>query len=225
MSELINTIFIFFTDKTKKITHKTFLILTVIIGLIFLDNTLSFTFTFNNKNKLEQVEKLNSILKDSTLSKQEIAKLGLLRTNIIEHKTWKDNIYEKLLSLDFKSTEDGNKPIVKNDKHKVSIERNYWLHFISSSWIFTILMIIMPFIGLFSEKNGSISAFIVVILMIEPLFFGMSWLFAKLFSYIPIIDNNPVWNYLLNTLLHLFIFMIIGFLINRNEKKKKLQIT
>lgn len=186
--------------------------------IIFIDNVLSFTFSYNNSNKIDQIEKLNSIVADTTLSSIEIKKLKSLRTNIIEHKTWKDQLYTKLISIDFKS-KDGDIPIVKNDKQELKKERSYWIHFLSSSWIFCIIMVIMPFIGLFDKKSPFLPTFIAIVFLIEPIFYGLSWLFAKGFSFIPVIDNNPNLNYILNAVLHLIIILMIGFIITKTEKK------
>ena len=198
--ELINSIFVFFTDKTKKLTHKTIMILGVIIIIILLDNTLSFSYSL--------------IIKDSTLSSKEKQILKNMRSNIIEHKTWKDNIY----NFNFKLKED-NRVIVKNDIQTDTNERNYLIHFITSSWLFMIIMFIMPFFGLLKKEDSLLSTF-VIILTIELIFFGLSWILAQVFSYIPVINNNPNINYLINSILHLLIFTLVGILINKIEKNR-----
>lgn len=218
MSELINTIFIFFTDKTKKLSHKTIMIFFSLILLIFLDNTFSFSYYYNNASKVEQIEKLNNIVLDSTLTVSEIKQLKILRHNIIKHNTWKDQIYNKIISFDFR-VNDNNKIIVKNDKRNNIKERNYWIHFISSSWFFCIMMLIIPIAAIFDKKNSSLSLIFAIIFIFEPLLYLFSWFFAKLFSFIPIIDNTPYYNYAINGLLHIIILLILGFFINKYAKK------
>lgn len=189
-----------------------------LIVLIIIDNTLSFTYNYNNSRKIEQIEKLNVVVTDTTLSSVEIMELKNLRNNIINHKTWKDQIYNKLIAIDFKS-KDTNTIVIKNDTKLPKKERNYWIHFVSSSWLFVIVMLITPFIGLFDKKTSFSSSMIAVVFII-PIFYGLSWIFAKTFSFIPIINNNPNINYIINSALHLLIFLFIGFIIKKNEKKK-----
>lgn len=200
------------------------MILFSLLIIIIIDNTLSFTYSYNNSSKIEQIEKLNSIVSHTTLSNTEIYNLKTLRTNIINHKTWKDQLYNKIIAIDFKS-KDGNNPVVKDDKPQPKVERNYWIHFVTSSWLFTFIMIIIPFIGLFDKKTPFLSTFIAVVFLIEPIFYGLSWLFAKGFSFIPVIDNNPNINYVINAILHLIIFLLIGLIIKKFEKKKRPQLT
>lgn len=217
--ELINSIFVFFTDKTKKFSYKTIIILFSLILLVIIDNTLSFTYSYNASNKIEQIQKLNSIVSDTTLTSSEIDDLKDLRNDILNHKTWKDQLYNKIAEIDFKS-KDGNKPVVKSDIPKTVNERNYWYHFISSSWILFLLMVIVPFVGLFDKKTSFISTIMALIFFITPIFYGLSWVFAKLFSFIPVIDNNPNINYLVNAILHLLTFLLIGFFAKKFDKKK-----
>lgn len=194
------------------------MILFSLIILVIIDNTLSFTYNYNNSRKIEQIEKLNIVVIDTTLSNVEVNDLKKLRTNIINHKTWKDQIYNKLIAIDFRS-KDTNTTVVKNDTDLPKKERNYWIHFVSSSWLFVIVMIITPFIGLFDKKT-SFSSSLIAIIFIIPIFYGLSWIFAKAFSFIPVIDNSPSINYILNSILHLLIFLFIGYIIKKTEKKK-----
>lgn len=217
--ELINSIFVYFTDKTKKFSHKTVIILFSLMLLVVVDNTLSFTYNYNTTNKIDQIQKLNMIVSDTTLANSEIDDLKVLRNDILNHKTWKDQLYNKIVAIDFKS-KDGNKPVVKSDIPKMVNERNYWYHFISSSWILFIIMVIIPFVGIFDKKTSFGSTIMALIFFIAPIFYGFSWLFAKLFSFIPVISNNPNINYIVNAILHLLSFLLIGFLAKKFDKKK-----
>lgn len=218
--ELVNSIFNFFTDRTKKFSHKTITIFIVVVLLIVIDNSLSFTYHYNNTRKIEEIEKLNFIVIDSTLLKEEVLQLKELRSNIINHKTWKDRIYDKIITIDFKTKDNNDVSIVKNDASKATSERDYWIHFISSSWILIILMIIMPLTIFFDKSSFSLTSFLSIIFVVEPFFYGLSWTFAKAFSLIPIINNNPIYNYVLNSIIHLLVFLLIGFMSNKNKKIK-----
>ncbi|MCA4809618.1 hypothetical protein IF128_07670 [Empedobacter stercoris] len=209
----------YFTDSKNKLSHKAIMIILTVILVIFIDNTLSFTYSYNINNKIEHVEKLNSIIKDTSLSKKEKAILKELRNNVLNHQTLKDIAYDKYTSLDFKSKEVVQKPIVKNEKKSKLKERNYWIHFISSSWLIIISMLVVPFVGY--TKNSSFFYYIfIIIIFVEPILYFISWTFAKTFSLIPIILDNPTLNYILNAILHLLVFLTLGFIINKFNKKK-----
>ena len=223
--EFLNSIFNFFTDKTKKFTHKTLLVFASIFGLIFIDNILGFTFFYNNEKKLEQIELTNKILTDSTLNNNEKQKLIKLRTNLIEHTNIKEISWSYLSKIEFKNDEKLTKTSSKKVEEKIKTqnqiqERNYFWHFVSSGWFFLIIMVLLPIVGITNSKDSATVNFITTIVVI-PIFLGISWVFAKIFSFIPIIYSNPINNYLLNGFLCLGIVLISGFLINKNEKNKK----
>lgn len=210
--DLLNSFFQFITDKTQGLSHKAILIISVIILIFLIDNTLSITYYSNNTKKIDQIAKLNEVIKDTSLTNRQRTILFQLREDIINRKTWKDKLWDFVSSIDFKDK--GNSSEISNSTNDRS---NFW-HFISSAWIFIFLMIIFPFVGLLDKKT-TLGTTLSILLIIEPLFYGMGWLFAKLFSYIPIISNNPVYNYLLNSILSFILIFIIGFAINSKKKK------
>jgi len=212
--ELLNSIFHFFTDKTKGLSHKAILILTSIILVVIIDNTLSFSYYYNTQNKIEQINGLNKILSDSTLSKLEKEKLKSLRNNLIVRSTWKDKTWKLISEIEFKNekNENSEKPIKKEPE----IKRSYFWHFVSSGWIFILIALIMPFIGL-RDKNTSLASAIGILLLIIPIFLGIAWVYAKVFSFIPIIFGNPIYNYILNAVVSFLSLMILGLF--QNKKK------
>lgn len=224
--ELLNSIFHFFTDKTKKLPHKVILFLLAIVLIAIFDNFLSFTYSYNNGKKIEQIDGINKILNDTSLTKYEKNKLMLLRNNIINHNTWKDKAYDFLTSIEFKNDERINnkkksinsKPIKKQTEAKPSKQkkRDYFRHFISSSWLFIFLMIVFPFIGFFDKKTPFIQA-VGIIIIVEPIFYGICWIYAKMFSFIPIIFNEPTYNYILNAILCLLSVLLFSLLDNKNK--------
>lgn len=214
--ELINSILHFLTDKTKKLPHKVILCLVALIFIVVIDNFLSFTFSYNNSNKIEQIQGINKILSDTTLTKYEKEKLLTLRQNIVNHNTWKDKAYNFLNNFKFNEKIEGEKkitiPEIKTDDKTKAIERDYYWHFVSSSWIFIFLMVILPFI-MFFDKQSSFWQVVGIIIIVEPILYCICWLYGKVFSYIPVIDENPLYNYILNALLcfaSLFVFQLFN---------------
>lgn len=218
--ELVNSIFHFFTDKTKKLPYKLILLLSTLVLIALLDNFLSFSYSYNNNNKIAQIEGINNILNDTSITKYEREKLLVLRKDILNRSTWKDKSYDVLTSIEFKNDKKSNVnvPEIKGTKNssQVSkekpkfIERDYWWHFISSSWLFIILMFVIPVIS-FLDKETIFWQTIGVIIILEPLLYGICWIYAKVFSIIPIIYNNPFYNYFLNATLCLLSILLFSF--------------
>jgi hypothetical protein len=227
--DLFDSIFKFFTDSNKKFSHKTILVLFSIFIIIVLDNVLSFSYYYNNEKKISQIESINNIVKDSSITIKEKNSLIFLRNNIISHKTWKDNIWDFFTTIEFKDDLKSSTEVNNSSKKDIEIKkinntvRNYYIHFITSSWIFLLVILIFSIVG-FSDKNTSfLTALMIILFFITPFSLFLGWIFAKIFSFIPIIQNNPIYNYILNFVLSFVIILIFGFLINRIKKKDNIK--
>ena len=215
--ELLNSIFHFFTDKTKGLSYKATLILTTIVLIILIDNTLSFSYYYNTQRKIEQIDGLNKILSDTTLTDLEKDKLQNLRHNLIRRTTWKDRAWKLISEIKFKSENEEN--LKEPPKSQKEITRSYFWHYISSGWLFLLLALMMPFIGL-KDKNTSLGTTLGILVIVEPIFLGIAWIYAKVFSFIPIIFGDPIYNYILNALMCLFSVVMFA-LIGKLQNKKK----
>ena len=207
--DFLNSIFHFFTDKTRGLSSKAITTIIVVALIILIDNTLSFSYYYNTENKIEQVLSVNKLLTDTTLTKTENKKLLNIRKDIIDRKTWKDKTWDFVSNMDFRSENSlTENPTEKEIEIPIS-ERSYLWHFISSSWLIVILMIAFPFVGILDKKTPFGQA-IGILIILEPFLYGMAWISAKLFSFIPIILNNPTLNYILNAILCLGVFALFG---------------
>jgi hypothetical protein len=187
--------------------------------VVLIDNTLSFSYYYNTGNKIEQVLSINQVLADSSLKNNDKQNLITLREQIINRKTWIEKFWGIIPNINFKKSNlINNADNLKEDKVEAR-DRYYIWHFISSSWVVLIVIIVIPFVGIFDKKTPLLHA-IGTLIILEPLLFGIAWLFAKVFSYIPVLFNNYIYNYLLNAILCLVVFLVIGWL-NRNNVKNK----
>lgn len=205
--EVINSLFNLFTDKTKALSFKAIISFFVLVLIIFIDNTLSFSYYYNTQNKIEQIGKLNKMIADDALDVDEKTELVNLRRQIIERRTWKDKTWDFITKIEFKS----NQGIVVNNgeiNSDLGLERSYLIHFITSSWTWLILMIVV-FVMAFVGKYISILERLFTVLFFELILSGCAFIFTKAFSYIPIIFGSPTYNYVLNALLCLGI--VVGF--------------
>jgi hypothetical protein len=203
----------FLTDKTRNLSSKALFIVFGVILLVFLDNTFSFSYYYNTSQKITQINEINKGIKDSTFSVLEKKKLIKLRTDIIEHKTLKDKAYDYLTNLNFEISEEESTKTIESVK--LEAKRNSKIHFITSSWwiilSFGIFAIAIPFILLTQRKDvfNTLLGFI----FIEGFAYLIALLLSKVFSFIPLIDNNPIYNYILNVVLSgiiLFVLVLVG---------------
>ena len=213
--DLLNSLFQFFTDKTKGLSHKAMLVILSVALLVLLDNTFSFSYYFNTKSKIEQVSGINEILSDTTLSNQERSELEKFRHNIIFRSTWKDQAWKFASQIEFNSFANDTTAI----KEKASTqERSYFWHFVSSGWVFIVFMIVMPFVA-FTNKTTKLSSAIGMLIILEPMFYLMAWIFAKILSFIPLLFHDPFYNYVFNFFLSFSIVLILSFTSNKKKEK------
>lgn len=236
MDNIFTNIFEFVVNKTHNGYHKALFFLSAIIILVVLDNTLNFTSSYNNIRRYEQMQAINSIISDTTLSISDRKILKQYRSSILIHKTWKDKTYQFFNSIDFNFSKQNNDVIPSNnvpiedprypevkpvEKEKVgNNQRNYWLHFVTSSWTIVLCMLFLPFIPFFT-KQADIKGAILVIPIFELFFYILAWTFAKLLSFIPIVLNNVNYNYALNFLTHIAIIFVLGYITNKYQKRRK----
>lgn len=226
--DVFSTFLNFFVNKSNKLTHKAIVLLSSIIIIAILDNTLSFSTSYTNIRKYEQIQAINSILSDTTLSKSEKTILKQKRFYTLNYKTWKDKTYQFLQTIDFNfSKPNGNIPVgdpthpeVKPVEKEINIQRNYWIHYVTSSWTVVICMIGFPILIFFTEK-GDIKGLILGLPFFELFFYVIGWIFAKALSFIPIIQNNVNYNYALNVVIHTAIIIVLGSIAGRYQKRKK----
>ncbi|WP_417238631.1 hypothetical protein [Bizionia sp.] len=200
----------FLTDKTRNLSSKAVFIVFALLLLVFLDNTFSFSYYYNTSQKVTQIRQISEGLKDRTLSKSEKKKLLKLRTDILEHKTLKDITYDYLTNLNFETSDQIPTEIIETES-----KRNSTIHLLTSAWWILIPLgivgIALPFALLIERKDIFTTLFGFVFL--GGFGYLISLLLSKALSFIPLINNNPIYNYVLNFILSgilLFFFIIIG---------------
>lgn len=208
----------FLTDKTRNLSSKALFVVFIMLLLIFLDNTFSFSYYYNTSQKIVQIKGINEILEDTTLSETEKNKLLEFKSEIFEHKTFKDIIYDYLTNLNFEITESKSIETIKSNSEK---KRNTTIHLLTSAWWILIplciLLVVLPFVLLIERKDTleTILGFV----LICGFGYVISLLLSKALSFIPLMNNEPIYNYVLNFIVSgiLLIFIII---IGKNKNEK-----
>ncbi|MFA0960514.1 hypothetical protein AB9P05_01780 [Roseivirga sp. BDSF3-8] len=114
-------IFKSFFDPKIKFSHRAGVAIILIFIAALINDVLSFTFYYRNSYKIEQVEKLNKIIADTTLSSSTKKNMVALREEIIEHTPLSIQLRDKLFSISFKEDTISN----ERDTLQAYIRENY----------------------------------------------------------------------------------------------------
>ena len=219
ISEFAFKIYKDITDSEKSFIRKFYIYFLIACSLYVADNLIGFSYYQSVSSKLEKTKEINLILKDSSiLSKDELTKLKLLRSDIINRRTLKDNIYFFFSNISFKSSK---KPITaKPIETKPIIERDLDIHFLTSSSFVLLIMLIMFFAGL-ADKKAPFLQRISVVFFVELILYPFTYLFSKILFLIPIIYETPLINYILNIILSFLIPTLLFYIPSKIGKKNK----
>lgn len=201
--EILTKILEHLTDQTKKVSTKVVLAISTIFILLICDNIFNFSTNFNNQYKIEQIDRLNNIVIDTTLSKSEMNRLLQIRNSIIEHRTLKEKVYNFLSTIKI-----DNYNLNKIYFGSTNISVAYILHFVSSSWVFLFLIVGFPFVA-FKDENILKWKTLLILIFVQIALFFLSWCFAKAFSYLQFFEYSFL-NYILNALIHGTLFYIFA---------------
>lgn len=236
ISGLLKFILDIFTIKGINIFHKIMLILFIfvisILTLLFIDNTFYFSKHIYNKNKLENIEKIYSLLENESISFEDKKYLNELKENIINKSKITDNI-EILFT---KIIDNITKNMLYKHREYSNENINIILYVISYSWgiMFLSLIIIILLFYLLRKKELSLIGFLSSISL--TVFFSLLLIAGSyvIFEYIKYNTIIYKWNmnaYLKNFILSLIIYFIVSIIfvimcvaIDDNEKKNKKEI-
>lgn len=229
MVEIYTHIIKIITDSTQRWTKRSAAVIVILFTLWLLNDTFDFVNSFRTNNRLQQLETIGQLLKDTTLTKEQADILITERQRIFGHRTVVDNVYSFLdslpnpISLIKRSTTQKpdttivtSKKSLNNDDSVPMPTKNYWLNFISSNAFLLVVLLFVPF-NIKFQKTG-----LWVIMVANAFVFGVLFLLctfiAYLFDLIPVIAGMPWVNYILNFSVQLFFWMIIGFALSKKAK-------
>ncbi|MCK8143318.1 hypothetical protein MW871_15925 [Flavobacterium sp. I-SCBP12n] len=226
MIEEIKNIVELFLDKSKHWTLRAGVFISIIGVLFILDFSLDLSYNYYVNSKLENLEKIQILKKDYSKDTLKLKKILFLENKIINKKHYSEFIFPDLSlpSFDFsyltKSTPKINdkKPtktiIVKSTIKKVNLRSYYWMLF-SSNFLLVIVFVVMLFMPLYGKEQRtlkSISGWFAGLVSLSVMMFIITWVAFK----IPLIGNNPIYNYILNAVIHIIFLIIVAK--NNNNK-------
>jgi fatty acid desaturase len=144
-----------------------------------------------------------------------------MERKVFYKKHYSDDL-SRLFLKDFIKSEtseikDQNKPTNKktDNYYEKPIRSIYWMTF-TSNYLFVIILPFLIFLPLYNKdgrKASNLAGWFASLIMIGIFGAITTWIAYK----IPIIWNNPIWNYVLNFLIHTIFWILI---IKGNEKNK-----
>jgi hypothetical protein len=224
---MIDKAWSYFMESDHKFSKKFLHTLIIIILLLCIDYFFRFSDSYIAEKKIEQIGKIQEIMKQDSLSAEPKRELLKLQTQVIKRQGFWE-LSSDLMSFIHSTISSPNaiktrpinaKPIkdsvLTKDMPPIQVlgsqsfdSKNYkrsvtW-HVITSCWMLIILMLAMPFV-LFQKDENKISfgAFIANVLLLILLI----TLYSFLLALIPVYEN-PLLNYLINFLSMPFFLLI-----------------
>lgn len=194
----------FFVDGQHAITKRLGVGL-IIMGLAFvIDDQVGITYFYATDKKIEQAQRLTTILSSDSIDIATRNQLKVLQLSILKRQGFISQSWGFIKSaINFRTTQTTNATPISI----IDVRLNVFLHVLSSSWLLLIITAV-GFVGLLLQKRvgGYEIAGIVLLLLVIV---AMVTLFALAFSFIPVIFGNPSWNYILNAILHFLLMTLV----------------
>ncbi|ACN83613.1 hypothetical protein [Brachyspira hyodysenteriae] len=215
MDKLTDIIVSFMTASNLKPFHKIviilFIVLVSIFALLILDSTFYFSKYIKNRNKLENLEKIDSLLKNDNIGYDDKKYLIELKKSIINDYNLIDDIYVTLNEI-------SNKFFNSNKKS----DNNIIFSFLSHSWyiiILDIIVIIASIAQLYNKEVsifGALSVTLFFITISVPMIFGMNAI-TELIN----LDFDIYIKNIILSIIFLIFIIILMFIYNKDLDKQK----
>ena len=213
MIEGIKNIIELFLDKSKHWTLRTGVFISIIGLLFILDFTFDLSYNYFINNKLDNLEKIQNIKKGYSADTLKLKKIAVFEYQILNKKHYTESLFFSFNSLKNSITPNiidqnpTNKTTPKTVTNKPNI-RSYFFMLLSSNFLFLIVFTILIFSPLFDKELKSLkslSSWFASLISFTAIIFTTTWLSFK----IPLIFNEPLYNYGLNFILHILLIVII----------------
>lgn len=215
----IDHITYFLFDENRRLSSKAAVVVFIVLAIFLIDNILGFSYYFSSEKKIEQVQRLTTIIKDATSDSTTKAFAIELRSEIID----RENVVTQSLSffrnIKWKSSKKHLANIPKNPvkTNESIIKNNFWFHFTAGGLYYLLAVLMIP-IMIFTDKTTSFSQRLATGILTAVLFYGFGLLFYWICNLIPQISKSTwIWNYILNLIIQI---IVIGLLVAAGQKKK-----
>lgn len=213
MIEGLKNIIELFLDKSKHWTLRTGVFISIIGLLFILDFTFDLSYNYFINNKLENIEKIQIIKKGYSNDTLKLKKITSIEYQIINKKHYSESLFLSFNSLkksiipntiDQNATSKANSKTINNNANI----RSYFLMFLSSNFLFLIVLAVLLFSPFFDKELKSLKSLSSWFASVVT--FSLIIVITTSLAYkIPVIYNEPIYNYILNFILHILLIIII----------------
>ncbi len=222
MVESIKHFFSLLFDNSKSWTFRASAGISIIGFLVLTDIILNFTYYLHTSNKIIQLEKIQIIKKEYVSDSLKLETIISLEDKILYKEHYTEFLSRNLSSISF-----GSEIIEQNinrDTYEVISTSNrsrslFWMAF-SSNYLLAIILPFLIFLPLYNKETRTgtgVLGWFASLIMIGAIGSLVTWISYQ----IPLILNNPIWNYVLNFLIHTLFWFLIIILGNKNKQTKK----
>ena len=213
----------FILDSSKSIGQRAGFTVLIIVILFSIDYVFNFTYDINISNKINTLEKINQLKTEYNTDSLYMIQLLSLEKEYKNRKHY-SSYFIQFLNFTKSLFKSDTKEIIRNQIKKDNtitnspIRSNFWM-FISSNFFFVLLsifIILTPFIGKDTNTAEMILGLFLILIIVVLIMLFVNWT-AHL---IPLLFNNPAFNYLLNFIIHTCFVTIITMRIIKSSKKK-----
>ena len=196
MIESIKHFFNLLFDNSKSWTFRAAAGISILGFLVLTDLTLNFSYNLHTNNKINQLEKIQSIKKDYKTDSLKLSKIAILENKILNKEHYTEFFSRNLSKISFKTDiKDQNVNQSTNEKTTIKpIKSLFWMAF-SSNYLLAIILPFLIFLPLYnsgSRTGSGILGWFASIIMIGAMGTLVTWISYQ----IPLICNNPIWNYI-----------------------------
>lgn len=219
----IKAIFDFFLDKSKSIGFKTGLFISIIGFAFIIDYCFNFSYNIyitNKLNNLESVNRLEQVYQNDTI---QLNKLKIIENKLLNRQHYLEFLSFHLSKIDLKSKKIDQKNTqttnVKTSQTNI-IRSKFWM-VLSSNFFLVLIFIAFIFLPIYNkdkQNKNTIFGWFSSLIVIAGIILLITWIAYQ----IPVIFNNPVWNYILNFIIHIvFITLFSVLIVKAAETTKK----
>jgi hypothetical protein len=206
LKELFNGLLQFVSDSRNRLSHRMSVVLISAVIVFLLDHELGISFHYEMDNKINELEKVNSIIQNPLSDSLTEEKAITWRQEIFARKSFSDYFFSRKTSPILKNAQT-NKPAQIPSAKEAPI-MSYFVFYTSSSILFIGVDIFFFILSIFYQKRGTP---LIVRLGTAVLYVGSSILVNAILVFfllkIPMLGNDWTFNYILDFIAQSLIVM------------------
>jgi hypothetical protein len=206
----LKTLYDIFVDKSKTIGQRLAILISIVALLLIADYVTNFSYNIYLSNKLDRLETIHNLKTIYSTDSIELKELSKIENRLLNREYYLDFLFRQASKIDFKSIKSSDKNPQNSNVKKTNINprRSLFWMIISSNYALIIAFSFFLFYPLYTDEKRNKSLFITWFATIVIFILIIS--FITLTAYlIPVLFQNPLWNYILNSLIHLLFIILL----------------